>query len=191
MSWTSGLAAGAALLLATGAGAQTALTPASPQPEDLKPGLSVRYSYPADIRTLAEARTWEGYDPEPGPPLVGFDYPDTEMGMNVLTADQAERVIAFIDGYIRFPEPGIWKMQFHSNDGLDVDIGGEDVYRHDGRHTCQTLGWQEEFRVPEAGWYPVEALYFQRLNTGCLLMQWQPPGGEMQWTPNDAFGHRP
>lgn len=188
---------GAVLALAAGLAAANPaeaepvrLTPASPQPEGLEQGLSVRYAYPSDIKTLTEAKSWESYDPEPGEPLIGFDYPDTEMGMDVLTSGQAERVIAFIDGYIRFPEPGVWRVQFHSNDGLEVEIGGRQVYRHDGRHTCQTLGWQEELMVPEAGWYPVEAVYFQRMNTGCLLMEWAPPGEEMRWTPNDATGYK-
>jgi hypothetical protein len=167
------------------------LSPARPQPSEaaLEQGLAVRYARPSDIRTLERARSWEAYDPEPGPPLVGFDYPDTLPGEETLTSGQAERVIAFIDGYIRFPEPGIWKLQFHSNDGLEVNIGGREVYRHDGRHTCQTLGWKETYRVPEAGWYPVEALFFQRMNTSCLLMEWQGPNGTMTWTPNDAFAY--
>lgn len=190
---TGGLLGALAAMWVTGAEAQTRLTPASPQPDkaELEQGLAVRYAYPGDIKYLDRAASWEEYGTVRGEPLVGFDYPDTRRGEPALTSNAAERVIAWIDGYIWFPEEGIWKMLWHSNDGLEVKIGGAKVYRHDGRHSCTTLGWQEEFMVPEAGWYEVEALYFQRLATSCLLMKWQPPGGEMQWTPNDAFAYRP
>lgn len=167
------------------------LSPAEPQPESLEDGLQVRYAYPPDVRYLSEAERWRDRAQYPSEPLVGFDYPDTERGDPALTSPAATKVVAFIEGFIRFPEAGTWRVQFHSNDGLRVRIGGVEVYEHDGRHTCQTHGWERELIVPEAGWYPVEALYFQRFQTSCLLMEWAPPGQEMQWTPNDVFGHRP
>jgi hypothetical protein len=186
------LAAALALALLAGpAAGQARLSPADPQPEGLEQGLQVFYVYPRDVKFLDQAESHWKADLWPGDPLVGFDYPDTLRGEPALTSDAAEKVVAFIRGWIRFPEAGTWRVQFHSNDGLRVKIGGVEVYEHDGRHTCQTRGWQEELQVPQAGWYPVEATYFQRLNTSCLLMEWAPPGEEMGWTPNDAFGFRP
>ncbi|MEO1533892.1 MAG: hypothetical protein AAFU72_17155, partial [Pseudomonadota bacterium] len=46
------------LLFAGAAAAQTALTPASPQPDGLRTGLWVNYAYPADVKTLKVARDW-------------------------------------------------------------------------------------------------------------------------------------
>ncbi|MEM9196442.1 MAG: hypothetical protein AAGD12_01205 [Pseudomonadota bacterium] len=168
------------------------LTPADPQPDPaaLRGGLKVAYAYPPDVRQLAEADKWNAYYRKAAPPLKGFDYPDTNPGDQVLTSDAATHVIAYIDGYVRFDRAGLWRMEFHSNDGLAVTIGGVQVYEHDGRHSCQTLGWQE-VSVPEPGWYALEARYFQRLNTACLLMRWAEPGGDMGWTPNEVFAHSP
>ena len=43
---------------------------------------------------------------------------------------------------------------------------------------------------PAPGWYEVKALWFQRLNTSCLLMEWRPPGAaEFDWTPNGNFAY--
>jgi hypothetical protein len=164
------------------------LRPADPQPTGLSAGLAVKYAYPGDIRYLNDAEASRGRS-KAGPPLIGFDYPDSFKGAKALTARRAMHVAAFIDGYVRFDKPGIWKMQFHSNDGLAVSIGGREVYRHDGRHACDTQGWKSEFEIPSAGWYKVKATYFQRLGTSCLMMQWQPPGRErMMWTPTDVYG---
>lgn len=181
------LALGLALWTGAAQAQAVRLAPAAPQPEAPAPGLSVRYAYPGDVQSLSEAEATEG-QAEPGPPLIGFDYPDTYAGEDALTSRRAERVVAFIDGWLNFPEAGVWRVQFHSNDGLEVRIGGAEVYRHDGRHGCETLGWQTELEIPEPGWYPLEAVWFQRQGTSCLLMEWSPPSGEMGWTPNDALG---
>ncbi len=153
------------------------LTYAEPQPDPatLAPGLGVRYAYPADVRTLAEAKRMRGVAQE-GPPLASLNFPDTKPGENALTSNQIERVIAFIDGYIFFDAPGGHTVKFWSNDGLEVRIGGAPVYLHDRRHTCQSLG-PTSFSVPKAGWYKFEAVFFQRLNTSCLIANWTSPGG--------------
>jgi hypothetical protein len=43
--------------------------------------------------------------------------------------------------------------------------------------------------VPQPGWYPLSATYFQRFSTACLEMEWAPPGGGQVAVPNAAFGH--
>lgn len=166
------------------------LSPADPQPEGLTAGLAVKYAYPGDVQGLSDAENARR-DAEDGPPLIGFDYPDSIRGAKALTSRRSTRVAAFIEGYVHFDTPGVWRMQFHSNDGLAVRIGGQDVYRHDGRHTCTTIGWKADYEVPVAGWYEVKATYFQRLATSCLMMQWRPPGGRMSWTPTNVYGFKP
>lgn len=192
-------AAAAALVMAAGLAshamaaedaAPVRLKPADPQPTGLSAGLAVKYAYPGDIRFLNEAEAVRR-EAETGPPLIGFDYPDSFKGAKALTSRRSQIVAAFIEGYVRFDTPGIWKIQFHSNDGIAVSIGGREVYRHDGRHTCDTEGWKGEFEIPSAGWYPVKATYFQRYGTSCLMMQWEAPGRNMIWTPTDVYGFKP
>ena len=178
--------------MAAGAGAaQTALSPAAPQPDASarSPGLSVAYAYPADVRELKVAKDWLEAGKEPGPPLGGRDYMDSARGEPILTASRAEFVAAEIGGYLYFDAPGTWGLELHSNDGVELYLGGARVERFNGRRPCDTNGWTE-VSVPSAGWYAVEATFFQRLHTACLMMRWRKPGGAVEWTPRDAWAFR-
>ena len=172
--------------------APVTLTPANPQPDEaaLKEGLAVNYAYPPDVKSLKEADDWLGYGVEPGEPLIGFDYPDTEEGEKTLTSKNASYVVADISGYLRFDSAGVYEIDFLSNDGLKVEIGGQQVAFFDGRHPCENAG-VAEVNVPEPGWYELKALYFQRLGTACLLAEWTPPGGELDWIPNENTAYLP
>jgi hypothetical protein len=177
-------------LLAACAGPEAgggSLTLANPQPDPamLKPGLAVKYAYPTDVKSIADAKRHRQIA-RSGPPLSGFDYADTEEGENALTSRQPEKVVAFIDGYVRFDAPGAYGLKFWSNDGLEVKIGGAQVYLHDRRHTCQSKGMRN-FNVPAAGWYRIDAVFFQRLNTSCLMANWRTPAGGDQSAP--ALAH--
>ena len=179
-------------LMSAQAQSPIALMPADPQPDAaaIKPGLAVKYAYPGDIKSLYEAEGWRKYKLKAGPPLVGFDYPDTLPEEKALTSDSVNYVVAFINGYMRFDKPGSYQLEFHSNDGLRVKISGKQVFEYDGRHPCEP-GQRATVQVPEAGWYPVEAVYFQRLGTSCMLLNWAPPGQAWDWAPLDIYGYLP
>lgn len=169
-----------------------ALQPASPQPTaaSLSPGLYVVYAYPQDVKSLASAEYHLSKNKHSAKPLIGFDYPDTREGDNALTARQPYQVAAEITGFIRFEEAGRFDLDFQSNDGLMVEIGGEEVVFFDGRHPCTTPG-SVTVSVPEAGWYPLRAIWFQRAGTSCLLMRSGPVEGELDWVPNEDFAFIP
>lgn len=164
------------------------LTPANPQPSSPKPGLAVRYAYPVDVKSLADARRALDHQSEAGAPLSGLDYRDSEIGQNVLTAKRDERVAAEISGYVRFDKPGVYTIDFLTNDGLNAVVGGQLVGEFDGRQSCEET-FAVEVEVPEAGWYPLKALWFQRMNTACLHMRAGPKGKRPKWMPNEAFAH--
>ncbi len=180
--------AAAAFMAGAAAAAPLKLTPASPQPKGLKPGLSVSYAYPKDVKTLRGAQKALDAGAERGPALSGLDYRDSNRGEPVLTAKQDEMVAADIRGFVRFDAPGIYTIDFLTNDGIRATVGGKVVGKFDGRQTCQET-FAEEVEVPQAGWYPIQVLYFQRLNTACLHMRAGPKGQRVTWMPNAAFGH--
>ncbi len=168
------------------------LTPASPQPGGLKSGLSVSYAYATedqDFRSLANARSALKARGKRGKPLRGLDYRDTNLGENTLTSSKSEQVAASVNGYIRFDSPGVYTLDFFTNDGLLATIGGQQVGKFDGRQTCDST-FSTEVEVPSAGWYKFNALYFNRLNTSCLMMRWAAKGGAMKWVPNNVFGRK-
>ncbi|MEO0682617.1 MAG: hypothetical protein AAF192_19625, partial [Pseudomonadota bacterium] len=164
------------------ASAAAASRAAAPQP-----GLNVAYAYPPDVKSLDQARRALAKGASRGAPLIGLDYPDTEPGEPALTSPAATLVAARIDGYMRFDAAGTHRLEFHNNDGFEIAIGGAPVYRHDGRHPCETGGWVE-VSVPEPGWYAVEATFFQRHNTSCLMLRWETPDGARAWAPPSIWG---
>lgn len=188
-----GFVAALGLLLASASlAAPLKLKPASPQPGGLKSGLSVSYGYAADgqhIKRLTDARAVLKSGAQPGKPLRGLDYRDTNTGEHTLTSNRAENVAASVNGYIRFDKPGIYEIDFFTNDGLNATIGGQRVGFFDGRQTCDSTV-MAEVEVPSAGWYKFSATYFNRLNTSCLMMRWAPKGSNMKWVPNNVFGRK-
>ncbi len=178
----------AALMVAATASlaAPLKLTPASPQPSGLKSGLAVSYAYPSDVKTLGNAERALRKS-KPGTPLTGLDYRDTNDGDITLTSKRAHHVVAKITGFVQFDAPGTYNIDFLTNDGLDANIGGQQVGYFNGRQSClSTRAVQVE--VPSAGWYPVDIVYFQRVGTSCLHMR--AGKGSPDWMPNTAFGYK-
>lgn len=176
-----------AILAASQAWAQAVkLTPASPQPSALSPGLAVKYArIPSAVRELegAERALKKG---KPGKPLVGLTYEDTDG--KVLTSDSFEKIAAEITGYIKFPRAGTYTLDFLNNDGMRMAIGGKQVALYDGIHACGYAG-EIEVNVPSAGYYAIEATYFQRKGTSCLLMEWGSSSDDLELVTNDVFFH--
>lgn len=184
-----GLVAAIALSCATAvSAAPLKLQPANPQPSSVKAGLSVRYAYPHDVKSLGDASSALKISNERGRALSGLDYRDTNEGEITLTSKRAEHVVASIKGYVHFDTPGIHNIDFLSNDGLRARIGGKVVGQFDGRQTCDTT-IMSEVEVPSAGWYALDILYFQRFGTSCLHMRMGAKGKRVSWMPNKAFGH--
>lgn len=178
-----------ALCMASAALAQAlTLQPADPQPDtaDLSPGLAVEYSSKFGGRALEEIET-EVKKWSQGPALAGLSY-DTADGDIVMTSETATKVAAKISGYINFESAGTYVLEFLSNDGLEISIGNEVVGLYDGVHDCGYVG-EIEVEVPVAGYYAVDALYFQRKGGACLLMEWGPDSDGLEQVPDSAFFH--
>lgn len=182
---TASLAAMAIVLATAAFAAPLKLKPANPQPSGLKPGLAVKYAYPPDVKSLNQANRALKKG-KAGPALKGLDYRDTRDGDKTLTSKQAHHVAASISGYVKFDAAGTYNIDFLTNDGLDAKVGGQTVGYFDGRQKCfETRAVQVE--VPQAGWYPVNITYFQRVGSSCLHMR--AGKGSPDWMPNSAFGH--
>jgi hypothetical protein len=167
------------------------LVPADPQPQSstLASGLAVSYAtLPNDTRSLSRAKWALEREAEPGAPLAGLTYDDTAEGDPVLTSGKSQMVGAEISGYIKFDAPGTYTLDFLTNDGLEIFIGGQQVGLYDGVHACGYAG-EVEVVVPSAGYYPVEATYFQRKGTACLMMEWGTDADGLEFVTENAFFH--
>lgn len=180
----------ALLLPASAFAAPLTLSPADPQPSDgsLSPGLAVVYAFPGDVRTVKDARKALKRKSKEGPPLAGLSYDDNSRGDLTLTSGKAMKVAAAISGYIRFDAAGTYVLDFLNNDGLEISIGGQIVGDYDEVHSCGYAG-EIEVTVPKAGFYPLDATYFQRKGTACLMMEWGPDSDGLELVPDSAFFH--
>ena len=103
---------------------------------------------------------------------------------------RTERVAAGISGYIHFKSAGNFTLDFLANDGLQITIGGQEVGFYDGIHPCGYVG-EIKVNVPSAGYYPLDATYFQRKGTACLMMEWGPESDGLELVTREVFFHKP
>ncbi|WP_109312215.1 MULTISPECIES: PA14 domain-containing protein [Ruegeria] len=182
------LIAAAAFIASSAVAAPLKLQPASPQPSP-KAGLNVKYvgtGTQRKIRNLTHAKQLLP-KAQPGQPLIGLDYRDTNEGEDVLTFDHHYNVAAEITGYMRFDSPGVYELETWSNDGIDAWVGGQQIGKVNSIQGCEA-NQRTEVEVPKAGWYPLKIIYFQKLGTSCLMMKSGKKGERFTWTPNDVFG---
>lgn len=180
------LAAMVTLGAATAAAQTIEGTPADPQPTEnqLEPGLAVSYveEYFNDISELL------AYEGTPGEPIANLDA-TPGRGEPVLTSGKSMGVGAFIRGFVKLDKPGTWTFRVHSNDGVQVSIGGQQVHVDPYKHS-DTMSPPILFAVEEPGWYEIAVDYFQRKGTATLQLLWTPPdGNEETIVPPEAFAH--
>ncbi len=148
--------------------------PANPQPDAtaLKDGLAVEY-YFAKYNHIRELETWMKYkDGKPGDPIPMLD---SKAGSGaVLTSGVDDLVGAHITGYIGFDDPGAYRFQVTSNDGIRITLGGVEIFEDPDVHpdrTSDTIPVQ----IDQAGWYPLKILYFEKKSTATVQLHWSPP----------------
>ena len=102
----------------------------------------------------------------------------------------ADGVGATISGLIRFPAAGRYVLALQSNDGVSLSIDGQRILADPGVHTDR---FSELVRVDiaEAGWYPLDLLYFEKRNTSTLQFYWaqEAAGESLRLVPREAFAH--
>ncbi len=163
---------------------------AQPDPTSLAPGLSVTYHFHI-FNTVGEIPQWaRSNDSVEGTPLPALDY---SVGSGkVLTSDRADGVGATITGLIRFPAAGRYVLAMQSNDGVALSIGGQRIISDPGVHTDR-FSKLVRVAIAEAGWYPLDLLYFEKRNTSTLQLYWaqEAAGESLRLVPPEAFAHRP
>ena len=166
------------------------LTPARPQPaaDMLRPGLAVTYYFNVfnDTREIPE---WAEYRKGvPGEPIPMLDYwvGDGE----VLTSGRVDEVGAHIQGLIHLSKAGRYTFSMHSNDGVDLKIGGKQIVKDSAVHKDRYSDLVN-VAITEPGWYPLDLLYFEKRYTATLELFWLQPGesGQLNHVPAEAFAH--
>lgn len=165
------------------------VAPANPQPNaaELKDGLAVNY-YFAKFQHINRLVEWmDMEDPIPGSPLPNLDY---QMGPgNVLTTTSADLVGAHITGFIDFAEAGVYELKVTSNDGVRLTVGGVMIFEDPEVHRDADSP-PLVVTIDEAGWYPLDILYFEKKGTAALRLYWKRPGEDaFSIVPTTALKH--
>lgn len=181
-----------ATLSAFAADTITGLQPASPQPsaEQLRPGLAVTYYFNKFDHTR-EILEWAKYKPGvKGEPILILDYFVGDG--DVLTSGRADHVGADIRGYINFPVAGTYTIAMQSNDGVDLNIGGQRVVYDPDVHSDR-FSDLIPVEITTPGWYPLHLLYFEKQVTSTVELYWLKPDhtGQLDFVPEEAFAHDP
>jgi hypothetical protein len=170
---------------------KTGLKPADPQPDAaaLKPGLAVSY-HMGRFNNLHEmlgiVRNATG---DKGKPLATLDSQGPE-GATVLTSPRRDMVGALIDGFIKFPQAGTYVLKVMSNDGISIDIGGQNIFEDGSVHTTDYSDGLP-VKIDTAGWYPIKLKYFQKKGGHALGLYWRTPGGGGRYVtvPAEMYAH--
>lgn len=165
---------------ATPAASSGVIAPANPQPTGLKPGLAVNI-YFADFGHVDEVVDIASRkDPLVGEPLADLSF---RSSGKVLGTKFDNLVGAVITGYVRFPEARGYRLRVVSNDGVRVTLSGQTIYEDPKPHPDRTLG-PVDVEIPEAGWYPIEVVWFERKGSHALQLAWSAEGGS-----GPQYGH--
>lgn len=166
------------------------LVPANPQPaaDELQPGLSVVYYWHkfSDTREITEMANYRKGTPGEPIPMLDYWVGDGE----VLTSGRTDFVGAHIRGLIHLSKVGTYTFSTHSNDGIDLKIGGKQIVKDSGIHSDR-YSELVNVKITEPGWYPLDLLYFERQVTSTLELYWLQPGesGQLDHVPAEAFAH--
>ncbi|MHA1565784.1 MAG: cytochrome P460 family protein [Alphaproteobacteria bacterium] len=155
----------------------------------LSPGLQVTY-YNNIFNFVQEVREWaQLVAGEAGAPLLSLDY---SVGSGrVLSSDRRDGVGAAIEGLINFPIAGTYSMAVKSNDGVELNIGGETIFSDPTVH-ADRFSDLVTVEIDQPGWYALNLLYFEKRNTSTLELYWLLPEeeGGLNFVPPSAFAHR-
>lgn len=150
----------------------------TPAPADIEPaalgdGLSVRY-ISATLNSVYELTEWLKYkDGEDGEPLETLTY-HMQKGP-VLTSGQSDLVGAYISGYLHFDEPGAYRFQVTTNDGVRIQLGGA-LLHEDPKVGFDRTSEPIPVEISKPGWYALEIWYFEKKGTATLDILWSRPG---------------
>ncbi|MBW1634884.1 MAG: hypothetical protein JRJ68_01290 [Deltaproteobacteria bacterium] len=146
-------------------------------PADLQPGLSVvyiekKYRNINQIPTGAAALR-AGYQ---GKPVMILNHQSDKNGV-VFDSGRSQGVAMVMDGFVHLEKAGIYLWRALANDGIRMFIDDRMIFEDPLVHKDK-LTPVGSFQAGEAGWYPLNIIYFQRKGTSALKLYWQSPGAE-------------
>lgn len=179
------VAAVAGMCVAFGAGA--AIAADEPMRDaGMEAGLNVEYYY-GDFGHVDEVIEFSSRKSSAhGDPLPNLDFRGGD-GKPVLKQKHKDFVAAIITGFINFSSAGTHMLKVRSNDGVRIAIGGLTVFEDPEPHPDRNSD-PVPVAVSEAGWLPIEVIFFERRGGWSIELTWQ-ENGEFTAIPASHFAH--
>ena len=103
-------------------------------------------------------------------------------------ASRGDRFACRITGFVRVPASGLYTFYVTSDDGAELSVDGalvvSDPVPHSARERSGSIAL-------EAGWRPVELLYYENRSLAVLSLSWSGPGLAKAVVPASALRHVP
>lgn len=167
------------------------LKPVTPQPpaEALQPGLSVFYIFDffrdIDEMPAMEAGRRRG---KPGQPIPNLNH-QFDKGP-VFDSGKNRGVGVYLEGFIRFSQPGSYRFTARSNDGIRIFINDRMLINDPDVHGDR-LSNRGIVEIKEPGWYGLRMQYFQRKGSAMLKLYWEIPGANARAiVPAEVLAHQ-
>jgi beta-galactosidase/beta-glucuronidase len=171
--------------------------------------VKARAFWPDGISSLVESRTFK-----PAEPLTASSTPPSEKGLafdvlegrfekvpdfaagavarsghaarpDVAVAGAKEGFALRFRGFIRAPRTGVYVFYLSSDDGSRLTVGGREIIINEGLHHQA----EEKAEIAlQAGWHPIELLYFQGTGDMGLELMWRGPAFPKSPVPAGFFG---
>ena len=156
---------------------------------NLSPGLSVIYTDKfyrriSQMPAISQAKATG----KRGRPVLQLNHQAGKEGL-VFDSGKKKGVGMILTGYLHLAEPGVYRFQALSNDGIECILGDKQIFVDPDVHKDR-LSPVGIVDIRQEGWYPLSIRYFQRKGTSALKLYWQPPGaGEFSIIPQEIFAH--
>jgi hypothetical protein len=165
--------------------------------------------WPDGVSSLVEGRTFKRAEPlaaaATAPAAMGLDFdyyegrfeklPDlaamtasrtgTAARPDLAVAKDKDEFVLRFRGFVRAPRTGVYVFYLGSDDGSRLWVGGQELVVNDGVHG---LAEEKAEIALEAGWHPIEILYFQVTGNMGLELSWRGPGFPKSPVPASFLG---
>lgn len=166
------------------------LQPSLAETDGLLPGLDVFYYvdfFERDVRLLPKTESSQ-FRSFRGKPVEQLNH---QFGKDKVFDSRTNRGVGMrLNGYLNFPDPGVYEMQALSNDGIVMSISGN-VALSDPEQHSDRLSNIAHISIDQPGWYQVDIDYFQRKGTAALKLLWKVPGAKtFVPVPKQTYAHK-
>ena len=103
-------------------------------------------------------------------------------------ASRGDRFACRITGFVRVPASGLYTFYVTSDDGAELSVDGVLVVSDSVPHSSRERSGSVAL---EAGWRPVELMYYENRSLAILSLSWSGPGIAKSIVPADALRHVP